>query len=428
MENRINVLIVGANFSNKGAEAMLMTVQQELYARNKNVTFYMLCRQYEKELAELNNFVPIFDETPPFFKTIKSFAKRVEGKLFKTFTGKNKPFVFPFPFKTIEKKVKQLDMVIDISGFAYADSWGKPMIEETIKLQNFCKRKFNAKFYFLPQAWGSFNKPEVAEAAKRMLLNADKFYARDLVSQDYLYKLLKTENIEVPLLTDIAFSYKGNNKVNGLELIKSLGYNEGKRPLIGISPNLRVYEKVEGKGKENGYVQILLRLSDYCLNILGVDIILIPNEIFPDGCNALDDRHLCRILNEMINREDRCFFLDRYCSANEIKSLVSQVDYLVSSRFHALIFGFLYATPVMAISWSHKYKELFSIFGMENFVLEWDAMDPENAIKQLNQLIGNKEGVKASISSKLDELNQKTSHMFDEMAPVPLKLEGEVLQ
>ncbi|MDX5420689.1 MAG: polysaccharide pyruvyl transferase family protein [Hymenobacteraceae bacterium] len=420
MKDALHVLIVGANFSNKGAEAMLKTVQQELETRYSNVTTYMICREYEKELAEKNNIVPVFDEASQLVKEAKNLLWRIEGKFMKVVMGKNKPFVFAFPYDTIQKKIKKLDLVIDISGFAYADSWGKPMIDETIKLIDFCKQRYKARCYFLPQAWGSFDKPEVAAAAKEMLSKADKFYARDLVSREYLATLTKDKEQDIPLLHDIAFAYEGNKNVEPEDLLQSVGYRKNGRRLVCISPNLRVYEKFEGDGADNPYVRILMALASECLQDPQTDLILVPNEIFPDGApdsaKGNDDRLLCRMLHEMIDQQDRCFIVDGYRSAEEIKTFISQADVLISSRFHALIFGLLHAKPVMAISWSHKYKELFSIFGIEDYVLEWNTMDTASAIKLLQRLESEKDEVSTRISSTLEELRAQIDAMFTEIS------------
>jgi|GEM_PF-1395678 len=407
----VNVLIVGANFVNKGAEAMLLTVKRELLLKIEDVQFFMLCRSYEKELAENKGIIPVFEDQHSLQAKISVFADRVKGKIIKTITGKNKPYYFPFPFKQIEKKIKKIDLIIDISGFAYSDSWGKPMVMETIRLLNFSK-KHHSKFYFLPQAWGSFNNPDVAKATAEMLNKSDKFYARDLVSQKYLASLLKKKTHEIPLLHDIVFAYEEENVKT--DVLLKTGYKKTNRLLIGISPNLRVYEKGTTTGKDNDYIQLLLQLCYYCITTLQADVLFIPNEIFP--LRQKDDRYVCKILYEALNDRERSFILNDYYSASEIKYCVSQVDFLISSRFHALIFGLLHSKPVMAISWSHKYKELFSLFEMEEFVLEWNAADKESALMLLQNLVSKKEEVKNKISLRLPSLKSEVNRMFQNIA------------
>ena len=406
----MNILIIGANFSNKGAEAMMLTVKQEIEERVSTAKIYMLCRYYEKELAEGMGIVPIYHQYNNVSKIVRSLMYRFRGKLYKMIHHKDRPYVFDFPFRAIRHKIKNIDIVVDVSGFAYADSWGAPMILETVKLQNFYK-KDNVSFYFMPQAWGSFNDPAVAGAARTMLSGAKKFYARDSVSRQHLASVLGVEQTKIAMVHDIVFAYEAEQKKE--KVFAKVGHRPSDKLLVGISPNLRVYEKVEGKNEKNAYVKLLLDLANYCINHLDADVIFIPNEMFPDGVKAKDDRYLCSLLADLVDSPERCTVIKEFCSAGEIKTLISSVDILLSSRFHALIFGFLHAKPVMAVSWSHKYSELFKLFDLEDFVLESTELDTGAAIALLERLMSEKEEISYRINARLPQLKQNVKKVFD---------------
>jgi polysaccharide pyruvyl transferase WcaK-like protein len=411
----MNILLIGANFSNKGAEAMMLTVKQEMEKRYDSTKIFMLCRGYEKELAEKLGIIPVFSKSGAFEKKMKSIRHRVKGKLYKILFKKEVPYVFKFPFAQIRKYARDVDLVIDISGFAYADSWGVPVISETIKLQRVLKKK-GIKFYFLPQAWGSFDKPEVARAMTEMLSMANKFYARDLVSQKYLSDLLHKKADNVPLMHDLVFGFENSHP--GKNVLGNMGFNPDKNKLlIGISPNLRVYEKAAGFGEKNEYLILLLSLANYCINELNANVVFIPNELFPPTMQVKDDRFLSGLLAKLVDNPEKCFAVEQYCSAEEIYDIVSTVDLLAGSRFHALIFGFLNLKPVMAISWSHKYRELFRLFELEDFVLESGEMNAKSAIDVLKKLVAERESIKEKIESRLPVLRRKSRELFDEIRP-----------
>jgi Uncharacterized conserved protein len=410
LENKKRILIIGANFSNKGAEAMLKTVREQFIAQYGDVVCYMLCRNYERDLAIKNEFIPVCRKRQGrFVRKFKSYSYRAKSKIYRLFYGKNKPWYFEFPFIEIQRIIDELDAVLDVSGFAYADSWGVPMIQETNRLVDLCKAK-GVRFYFLPQAWGSFEQPDVARSIKKMLPKANKFYARDVVSRQHIARALEVDETVVPISHDIVFSFQGKypaNAINGRFERKS------NRMLIGISPNLRVYEKAAGIDMENQYSQLLTKVIRYCIEELDADVLLVPNEIFPHKTNQHDDRYLCRLLYNHINQRDRCLIVDHYASAEEIKFHIGQLDVLVGSRFHALIFGFLQAIPVMAISWSHKYRELFALFEMEEFVLESEAIsDVSIVLAKLEQLIAQGDLLKERIASRLPALGSDIDGLF----------------
>jgi colanic acid/amylovoran biosynthesis protein len=411
----MNVLIIGANFSNKGAEAMMLTVKQQIKERYKQARLYMLCRGYEEKLALENGLIPVYKQDHGWGKRIRQLYKRALGKMHKLIFKEDKPYVFPFPFSELRSKVPKIDVVIDVSGFAYADSWGVPVVEETIKLQRLYGDS-GTLFYFMPQAWGSFHKPGIAKAVREMLVRANKFYARDPTSQKYLSELLDIPPKKIPLMHDIAFAYYNCTTANETENFPGIK-NDANR-LIGISPNVRIYERSQGVDGENAYVQMLLALANYCTQSLNAEVIFIPNEVFPDGVKARDDRHLCRVLMSLVSIPEKCLFKDQYYSAQEIYNLIGSVDLLISSRFHALIFGFLQEKPVMAISWSHKYRELFSLFGLEKFVLESNEMNQDDTIRLLNKLLEEKANVELKIKESITRLKTQVTEVFDEIAAV----------
>ena len=70
----------------------------------------------------------------------------------------------------------------------------------------------------------------------------------------------------------------------------------------------------------------------------------------------------------MLARPERCFVPNEYLSAEAVWSLTGCFDLLLASRFHALVFGFSQGVPAAALGWSHKYEELFSLFGWKDEV------------------------------------------------------------
>ncbi len=404
----INVLVIGANFSNKGAEAMIETVLEQLSKRYR-VTLYMVCRDYESELAERAGFIPVFNNSSGFVMRYHDLRHQVLGKFKKMFSLGKQDWFFPLPFNKIDAMLKDIDAVIDVSGFAYADSWGKALITETLKLMRRCEQKM-IPFYFMPQAWGGFEQPAVAKAASQMLRKATGFYARDPQSRHHLAKLLNRPDTQIPIANDMVFTFEQ------MALAPSvLRRQYTKQLIIGISPNLRVYEKLEGEGEQNAYLKLLYRITEKLITEYDALIYLIPNELFPDGKAHRDDRFLCEMIATYINDETRVYYNPSYASAVQIKALIGQVDILVSSRFHALIFGFLQAKPSLAISWSHKYKELFRIFRQEEFVLESDDLVFDVAWERLERLISQRFVRSMEIEQRLKPAKAKVNSLFAEL-------------
>ena len=397
-------LIVGANFINKGAEAMLKTVQFKLLEKYPDANIYAICHQEEKEIARKNGVTPVFVD--------KNIVTKVESKLksiLRKISGSEPiPYADYSPMDKIEQ-IPNLKMAIDVSGFAYGDKRGYQQPIETIKIIEHCKR-VGAKYIFMPQAWGGFKEQKVADNCRKMINLADGYFTRDDVSRKYVAELLQKEVSEIPLLPDIAFHYP-IPELNGQNILHKCGYNNPNGlSLLGISPNMRIYERMAGKGADNQYVQLFVNL----IQVLKKEyhIVLIPNEIRPPSDSTPDDAFLCSTIYSILGDQDQVTLINGYRSAAEIKSVIKEMEIVIASRFHSLIFALSLGIPCLAISWSHKYKELFRLFELEKYVLEDEVLDEQFVLSSFRDIQTNLPEIRKKIDTTLPQLKASNIHVF----------------
>jgi polysaccharide pyruvyl transferase WcaK-like protein len=178
---------------------------------------------------------------------------------------------------------------------------------------------------------------------------------------------------------------------------------------------MKVYERVLGTGCGNLYLQALLMFAKHCLEKHDVDIVLQANEI-DEGSLRKDDRYLCSLISALLNRPDRCFMTRDSLTAEETKALIGRFEYLVSSRFHSLVFGFSQGVPGIAVSWSHKYRELLALFGMGSYVQECRDIDANGLITMFEQGWKERHQQKQAILEKVNCLQMEADALFDETA------------
>lgn len=403
-----NFFLVGGNFINKGAEAMLKTVQHHILEVYPDSNIYVICRYADKDVAIKEGFIPVYRNLSGAKKLIYQFYEKSRAKITTAIGLKPTPYADITPLADMRKKIKTVHMGIDVSGYAYGDSRDFKQPEETVKAINFCKDR-GGKYVFMPQAWGSFEMPKVAHNVREMLKVSDDFFVRDTVSRDYMANLLSKEPASVPVYPDIAFSFPKLGLEVGEAILKGLGRTNTDRKLLALCPNMRVYSRSEGKGETNTYVQKLTEIAKYAIEKLDMDVVLIPNEVRPVEGYHPDDRFICRLLYKVINNPERSFFVAEYHSAGEVKSIVGQAHLVVASRFHSLIFAFSQGIPCLAISWSHKYRELFALFEMEKFVLEDSDLNNNALFELLNELNTNHKAWTENIENTLPKIKEKLS-------------------
>ncbi|UJP64517.1 polysaccharide pyruvyl transferase family protein [Mongoliitalea daihaiensis] len=397
-------LIVGTNFINKGAEAMLKTVTHFIKKVDGNADIHLICHETEKEIALMQGFFPHFIEKT----STDVFFGKVEGKVKKVLGLKPKPYADYTPIESI-KKIKNLKMAIDASGFAYGDKRGYQQPLETLLIIDYLK-SIGVPFYFMPQAWGTFKDAEVAANCKLMLEKADGFYTRDDQSRAYVASLLQKKIDTIPLMPDIAFHFPipSNDPESIYPGILKLA-NE--KLIIGISPNMRVLERMGKADPSNSYVKILLETIQFLQK--DYHVLLIPNEIRPPGDPNKDDAFLCELLFNLSASKENLHLVTGYRTAEEIKSIIKTCSFLIASRFHSLIFALSLGIPCVAISWSHKYRELFKLFELEHLVVEDKEMELPIIEQKVKNCLSNLDSLGLKLNEDLVNIKKRNISVFD---------------
>ena len=430
----MKILITGAGFENKGAEAMLRTVQVELNNRLPDADFFLWRpSQWNCRLALNNGFSPFqfpFDKGDSLWHWAHGQRIRLLlwslKELLSTRDSRDIYAVFSKKIRMtracnryLKRSKMDFDVLIDICGFAYGDSWGVGNFLNIGLLREYCQENGNPKF-FLPQAWGNFEKPEVRDALREML--NDKrvyFYSRDEHSCRYLEQALEKTKGSIPVTSDIAFGFQGDTLERGESILRNMGCSLS-RPIIGVAPNMQVYNRIAGSGMGNKYLQALVNLVDFCHKHHDVDIVLQSNHMALSQ-DRIDDRYLCSLIALSVANPNRCFMTREFLTAEATKALIGRFDYLIGSRFHSLVFGFSQGVPGMAVSWSHKYRELFSLFGMEDQVQEGQDIDADVLIEMFEKGWGKREEQRVLILKKAKQLQDEVNMLFDEVAEKLLK-------
>jgi len=102
--------------------------------------------------------------------------------------------------------------------------------------------------------------------------------------------------------------------------------------------------------------------------------------------------------------------------AREIKNCIKYSYVPVTARFHGLVSALSTGTPVMAVGWSHKYKELLRDFDAEHLVFN---KDKEKFLNDLDTLLSSEE-THQKVSNQFQIIaakqTQKLSNLFDRLA------------
>jgi polysaccharide pyruvyl transferase WcaK-like protein len=410
----MKILITGGGFENKGAEAMLMTVRQQMDDRIADIEWYAEVQDIES--AEYYGIRVVYPVWPQGWWLNTLMRVAWVSRRFPSFVcNLLNSAVFPLALWSDRHpdRLIGMDGIIDVSGYAYHEGTLPRLIRMALVLREM--RQGGRCVFYLPQAYGPFNNRVSRWWIQTLQKQGPQLYSRDSVSTRYLTRAgIPPEEIsEAP---DIALIFRGDDASIGKKILDKAGcFHEPNRPLIGISVNIKIFERTAGEGIDNQYVQTIQSLILYIIDHLDGYALLIPNEIHAES-DAVDDRHLNLVIMSGFEASDSIIVLDRKMTAAETKAVIANLDYLVASRFHSLVFALSYGVPVLALGWSHKYHELLQLFDLEEFCLSHESFELAHILSLFNQGWSRRKEMREKIESNLPQLQTRVHAVFDQIA------------
>ncbi|MCT7963306.1 polysaccharide pyruvyl transferase family protein [Laspinema sp. D1] len=371
----MNFLIVGANFYNKGAQLMLLSVIESLKQRYPNSRICVSPTIGTQEQIDSLG-VEILDYPLFHVGAGKTFERYLKFGKFLRFLRKD-------PKGTI--KWKNVNAIFDISGFAFSDQWGiNPVKNLSIFLDAAVKNQ--TKYILMPQAFGPFEGEGMKKYMTEVLQKADLVFPRDRVSYQYVSSLVD-DPAKIKMAPDITLTYGGGSKELG--------------NYCCAIPNGRILDQ----GAELWATEYEKLLNETIAKICSQTDLQVKVLIHDTG---KIDSDLAQKLVEN-NDSDRVTIVAEE-DALKLKKAIAQSQFVIGSRFHSLASALSSNVPSIALGWSHKYTMLFDNYGVAEY--SFLAPDPK-ILERLDTLLN--PGDRAAIRSKLQQANEQVKAESEKM-------------
>ncbi len=234
-----------------------------------------------------------------------------------------------------------VDVVLDASGFGFSDQWGSRQARIlTQKMNRFYRKK--QPLILLPQALGGFENPEVAAWCRKLFERASFVCARDTQSFAYAKPLVATEKIRLYPDFTIGVSAKIPADMN-------IPQN-----FAAIVPNMRMLDKT---GESEAYLEFLRHAVER-ISSAG----LVPTFLIHD---AHEDKRVIELMGERYMQLPVLTHSD----PRVLKGILGKANFVIGSRFHALVSALSQGVPCIGAGWSHKYPELFRDFSCQHLLI-----------------------------------------------------------
>lgn len=329
----MNIEVRGIGFPNKGAELMLAALVEMLIQRypkakiviEPNCPFHLRAKYgvYQLGVAKVKNI------------NVMQVLNFVPARLRLRFG-----IIMP----------KEIDVIIDASGFAYGDQWG---VQKAINRLAGNIRKFKEygknttrKVIMLPQAFGPFTSTQFKAAMSEIIDFSDAIYARDKLSYQYLSELKQSEKV------------KSSPDFTNVFQCAYAGHFSQEQHKVCFIPNNKMLEMKNEQGSDS-YIKFMGELVKEAA-IKGFSPFLLIHEGRND--EILGDK--------IIAYAGVKIPVIRPATATDVKAIIGKTKLVVSSRFHGLVSALSQGIPVIATGWSHKYQMLLEDYQVSDYLFD----------------------------------------------------------
>lgn len=383
-----NVVLVGFHLFNKGLQALALTTVDQMKRRFPDKHIYLLSsrdshRPYEEKGIYTFSILP-------WDHSIKLAMLGVPDILLKGIRR------YPKPKQTvnqIREVIRNSDYFMDISGYALSSQWGFA-VSVSYLMNIIIASKFSVPFYALPQSIGPFN---YSVLQKLLLYPLMKLYlpypTRIFIREEEGMKSASRfteKNLEKS--DDVVLSYPGYKLDNIYTKEPNFDTRRIEPNSVGIIPNLRVLERTNRNSFYSMYCSLIQRLLDLEKNVYlfrhsyeDLGIIEEIKNFFPDNSSV-------RLLTDDMD-------------AIELENLIKQFDFVIASRYHAIIHAYKNGIPAIAIGWSTKYSALLDSFNQLDYYFDVrNSLDTNDIISGLERMIDNCQQERRRIADKSTNL------------------------
>lgn len=336
-------LITGAQFMNKGAQSMLFTAVSEIRDRFDDAVIWF-CPNYAYEEHR-----KISDQ----YKMLFLLDGMERGS-------------------TLYEIMPRLCAVIDVSGYALTSN---DSVNKTDRILNFLRLAddFKTPIFLMPQSVGPFDYDERRSLIiGKVLSYADTIFVRERSGYEHLINTYGLSNVKysrdlVLQNTDINPDHIYANKKRRKEFHLATDNN------VALIPNVQNYR--------NGNPQDVLKLYRDIVSellLLGKNVYIISHS---------DDESICDDIYASYRNDMGVYLFEGEFDCLEFGQLLENFQYIIGSRYHAIVHAYKKHIPCIAIGWAEKYQELLESFGQEKYLFDVRCkIDTEEVLTMLRTM------------------------------------------
>jgi colanic acid/amylovoran biosynthesis protein len=383
-----NILIVGGELFNKGAQAMTFTVVDRMKERFPESEIYLLSgRDFERPKKKKSQYA--FDILPwgPEL-SLSLLAPSLDVANTENYSDAM--------VERVRSLFSENSLLIDVSGYALSSQRG--FRASFTYLTNIVLAKRNKiPVYVLPQSIGPFDYPKPQKLVLNPLMRLYLSYPEVICPREQAgFKSLTPYTLQnVQKEFDIVLQNQDYDLNNIYQNKPKLEQKNIDSDSVGIVPNSKVFERSDPKQLYKLYESAIEKLLSKDRTVY----------VFP---HSAEDAGICENIKKIFEHKEEVTLFDNELNAIELERIINQLDFLIASRYHSIIHAYKNSTPVVAIGWAIKYQELLSEFQQSKYFFEGrEEIDGAEFVSAVSDMVAEFESESNVIEQKILDIQQK---------------------
>jgi polysaccharide pyruvyl transferase WcaK-like protein len=334
---------------------------------------------------------------------------------------KNIPFIYPWTKRVLDvsrearfwvrcyKNVRDLDLLIVSGGGQLGELWRGPWSHPyTIFKFSLLTKLARKKLYLLDVGAGPLKHPLSKLFVKWAVRHADYRSFRDRDSQDLIRSIGVKEDMHV---------YPDPVYAIDVGCLTKNAKRGASKSVVGLNPIGFCDPRVWARHDESLYQAYLEKITRFAvwLSEQGYVLRVFTTEASLDRC-VIEDLKV-RLSAELSSPElISQVFRDANETVKGVLGEMSEFDYIVTSKFHGIVFSHVLRKPVISLSYHQKMDAAMEGVGRSRFCADIERFDVEWLIEAFRALVENREslelGFAASVEANAAKLNQQFDSLF----------------
>lgn len=228
------------------------------------------------------------------------------------------------------------------------------------------------------QSVGPFGNKLQEYMARFALRRVNGVIAREQITLDLFKKWGISKNVLLSVDSGFSFESTVTKDVRKDFVIPS------EKKIIGITVRSWL-----ANAEQERYEKTIAAVADYIIDKYNAVVIFIP-QVTVEFQHDDDRKSSKKVYEYMVHKNEAHVVMDRY-DHQTIKAMYANLDYLIGTRFHSVIFSLTSYVPCIAVEYEYKTRGIMRELGLEQWVVNIKNIEIEQVKQLFDRLVLEKE-------------------------------------